>query len=103
LNYLADAAYRPLEDELTRCYILTAITKLHATLSFAENPKVEAVMYDYLFSKHVDVQQKAIEYRALKENSQGISKDILIKIPLNENQVNMQEFDFELSFLDSYV
>lgn len=85
LNYLADAAYRPLEDELTRCYILTAITKLHATMGFNENEKVDNVMYDYLFSKHVEVQQKAIEYRALKENSNRISKDILIKIPLNES------------------
>ena len=34
MNYLSDAAYRPLEDELTRCYILTAITKLQATMGF---------------------------------------------------------------------
>lgn len=68
LNYLSDAAYRPLEDELTRGYILTAITKLHLTLGFPENPKVESVMIDYLSSKHCDVQQRAIEYKALKEN-----------------------------------
>jgi len=56
LNYLSDAAYRPLENELTRGYIMTAITKLHAALGFPENPKVECVMLDYLQSKHVDVQ-----------------------------------------------
>lgn len=55
LNYLSDAAYRPLEDELTRGYILIAITKLHSTIGFLENPKVEAVMHDYLSSKHCDV------------------------------------------------
>jgi len=48
LNYLSEAAYRPLEDELTRGYILTAITKLHATMGFDDNPKVEMVMEDYL-------------------------------------------------------
>lgn len=85
LNYLSDTAYRPLEDEITRCYILTAITKLHATMSFVENPKVENVMLDYLQSKHVDVQQKAIEYKALKQNSIKISKELLTKIPLNES------------------
>lgn len=85
LNYLSDAAYRPLEDELTRGYILTAITKLHATMGFVDNPKVESVMHDYLSSKHCDVQQRAIEYKALKENSSRISKDILTKIPLNES------------------
>jgi hypothetical protein len=103
LNYLSDAAYRPLEDELTRGYILTAITKLHASLGFIDNPKVENVMYDYSSSKHCDVQQRAIEYKALRDNSSRISKDILTKIPLNESQVLMQGFDFELSFLDSYV
>ena len=84
LDYLSEAAYRPLEDELTRGYILTAITKLHATIGFIENPKVEMVMHDYLCSKHVDVQQRAIEYKALKENSSMISNSILTKIPLNE-------------------
>jgi hypothetical protein len=29
MSLLASVAYRPLEDELTRCYILAAITKLH--------------------------------------------------------------------------
>jgi hypothetical protein len=48
-------AYRPLEDELTRGYILASITKLHSTMGFKENPEIEAVMYDYSKSKHVDV------------------------------------------------
>lgn len=39
----------------------------------------------------------------LKENFGRISKDILIKIPLNDMQISMQGFDFELSFLDSFV
>jgi hypothetical protein len=52
---LAEAAYLPLEDELSRGYILTAITKLHAAIDFVENPKIEAVMYDYSYSKHTDV------------------------------------------------
>ena len=48
LNYLSDASYRPLEDELTRGYILTAITKLQMIMNFEENPKVEMVMEDYI-------------------------------------------------------
>ena len=84
MNYLADAAYRPLEDELTRGYILTALIKLHAVMGFNDSPKVENVMFDFLSSKHLDVQQRAIEYKALRENSTSFSKDILAKIPLNE-------------------
>jgi AP-4 complex subunit epsilon-1 len=48
IENLCVAAYRNLEDELTRCYILSAITKLHASMGFEENEKIEAVMYDYL-------------------------------------------------------
>lgn len=105
LNYLADAAYRPLEDELTRGYILTAITKLHAAINFEENPKVDVVMEDYLCSKHVDVQQRAIEYKILKDLSLSgkVSNTIMTKIPLNENQINNQSFDFELTFLSDFV
>ena len=55
IDHLCVAAYRPLEDELTRCYILSAITKLHASLGFEEIPKVETVMYDYLLSKSIEV------------------------------------------------
>jgi len=89
LNYLSDAAYRPLENELTRGYIMTAITKLHAALGFPENPKVECVMLDYLQSKHVDVQQRAIEYKALRELAGGIAKDLLSRIPLSETQLSL--------------
>ena len=34
LDYLCKSAYRTFEDELTRGYILTAITKLHASIGF---------------------------------------------------------------------
>jgi hypothetical protein len=55
LNLLANVAHRPLEDELTRSYILSSITKLHMAMQFVENPVVNEVMYDYSKSKHVDV------------------------------------------------
>lgn len=55
LDHLSDAAYRTFEDELTRGYILSAITKLHASLGFQEDIKVQCVMSDYKTSKHIDV------------------------------------------------
>ena len=55
LSLLANVAHRPLEDELTRGYVLSAITKLHMAMNFQENPVVNEVMYDYSKSKHVDV------------------------------------------------
>lgn len=47
VDLLSDAAYRTLEDETTRGYILSAITKLHASLNFVQNDKVDIVMRDY--------------------------------------------------------
>lgn len=87
IDYLAESAYRTLEDELTRGYILTAITKLHSALGFNENPKVEAVMFDYFHSKHLDVQQRAIEYKQLKKHSERIPKNLMMQVPLNEAQI----------------
>lgn len=69
INLLVQVAYRPLEDELTRGYIISAITKLQMTMGFSHNEQVEAVMYDYSKSKHVDVQQRASEYKVLKDNN----------------------------------
>jgi hypothetical protein len=56
LDYLSEAAYMPLENEMTRSYILVALTKMHMAVDFEENLKVEVVMDDYVSSKHVDVQ-----------------------------------------------
>lgn len=67
IDLLCDASYRNYEDELTRSYILTAITKLYAIQNFSGNPKVEKVMFDYETSKHIEVQQRAIEYKMIKD------------------------------------
>lgn len=72
-------------------------------MAFQENQQVDDVMYDYSKSKHVDVQQRAIEYKVLKVNASRVSQDIMMKTPLNDATVTQQGFDFELRFLDSYV
>jgi hypothetical protein len=40
VDNLCMSAYRTLEDELTRVYIINAITKLHVSMGFTDNPKV---------------------------------------------------------------
>lgn len=44
-------------------------------------------MYDYSKSKHVDVQQRAIEYKVLKESQGRYSAEILMHTPLNDSQM----------------
>jgi hypothetical protein len=56
IDLLCNAAYGTYEDDITRGYILTAITKLHAAIGFPENPIVEHVMRDYQTSRHLNVQ-----------------------------------------------
>jgi hypothetical protein len=72
-------------------------------MGFPEDETVNQVMEDFSVSRHVDVQQRALEYRALKANAGKFSQDILMSTPMNDTQVLMQGFDFDLKFLDSYV
>jgi len=60
-------------------------------------------MDDFANSKHVDVQQRAIEYKMLKANAGRFSQEIMMNTPMNEAAVIIQGFDFDLRFLDSYV
>lgn len=47
--------------------IVSALVKLHLAQGFAPNPHIEAVMRDLSTSKHINVQQRCLEYKALKE------------------------------------
>jgi hypothetical protein len=72
-------------------------------MGFPDNEQVKALMDDFSNSKHVDVQQRAIEYKMLKANAGRLSQDILMNTPMNEAAVISQGFDFDLRFLDHYV
>ena len=62
-------------------------------------------MRDYSQSKHIDVQQRAIEYKAFQQTFQGLPayRDIMLNTPLNESQILSFGFDFELSFVSNFV
>jgi hypothetical protein len=55
MEQLCLSAYRNMNDDNTRVYIINSITKLHIALNFIDNQKVAAVMVDFLSSRHVDV------------------------------------------------
>jgi hypothetical protein len=58
------------------------MTKLHSSLKFNANEKVEVAMNDYKCSKVLEVQQRAFDYWVLRNGQ--INKDILFSIPLTE-------------------
>ena len=86
--------------------MLLALTKLHSALNFEPNEYVSQIMNDYLLSKSLEVQQRAIDYKFLKERSSQFSNngmDLIFKIPLTEQQMQNEGFDFDFAFLDPYV
>ncbi len=87
LKHLSLVAYRPLENELTRSYILSAITKLQCTQGFPKNEIIDKLMNDFSNSKHVDVQQRAIEYKMLAKNAGKFDSNIIMSTPMNEAAV----------------
>ena len=67
LNLLSQFSYGTFEHERTRAAILLALTKMHSAINFESNEYVEQVMDDYLYSRNLEVQQRAAEYKYLKD------------------------------------
>ena len=63
-------------------------------------------MSDYLHSRDLEVQQRAMEYRFLVQNAASLpnlGKDLIQRSPLTESDVANENLDFDLSFLDGFV
>lgn len=56
LTLISQVAHGTFEIEGTRAAILLAITKLHSSIGFLANEKVEQIMNDYRHSKVLEVQ-----------------------------------------------
>ncbi len=63
VTLLCDAVHRSYEDDHTRCWILTALTKMHANMAFESNELIEKVIEEYSESKNIDAQQRCLEYK----------------------------------------
>ena len=63
-------------------------------------------MSDYLYSRSLEVQQRALEYKFFAGSAVGLAnggRDLLFCTPLTETQVTQENLDFNLSFLDGLV
>ena len=106
MNLLSQFSYGTFEDESTRAAILLALTKLHSSLNFEANEYVQQIFGDYLYSRSLEVQQRALDYKFMMEKSPQMvnnGKDLIFRIPLTETQVALENLDFDLTFLDSVV
>jgi len=69
LNLLAQFSRGTFENERTRAFILLALTKLHSTLNFNSNDYVQSIMVDYMSSRSLEVQQRAFDYKVLRDTA----------------------------------
>lgn len=60
-------------------------------------------MSDLSRSRHINVQQRCNEYLVLKAMGGQCSSDIYKGTPVNEEQLNLEGYDLELTFLDDFV
>ena len=88
LSYLLNKNY---DDEMTKCFLINAIAKIHSNTNFAELGFINEIMEKYSRMKNPELQQRCLEYKRTKEKNISLysyNKDIAI--------------DFDLKFLSDY-
>ncbi|CAK4084297.1 unnamed protein product [Aphanomyces euteiches] len=96
---LCEMIDRPFDNEdVTRSYIVTAVTKLIAQMEGRGLEVAEATMNKYKTSRHIDLQQRCLEYFALKPYTQ-----LLVQTHPVDASCEDLEVDVNLSFLQSFV
>jgi hypothetical protein len=94
LEYLLQKSY---DDEMTKCMLITAITKIHSNINFMPLDFITNLIEKYSRDKNVEIQQRCLEYKRLMKTNTKIDKNQFTTI-LDEIDI-----DKELSFLDKYV
>ena len=89
LTYLLNKNY---EDEMTKCFLINAISKIHSNINYLELNFINEVIEKYSRMKNPELQQRCLEYKRIKEKN--------IQLFLNNN--NEQKIDFNLEFLKEY-
>ncbi|RHY08872.1 hypothetical protein DYB37_000512, partial [Aphanomyces astaci] len=97
---LCELIDRPFDNEdVTRSYIVSAVTKLLAQLEGGTGlPVAEAMMHKYKTSRHIDLQQRCLEYLALKPYPQLVARTHPVDASCEDLDV-----DVNLSFLQAFV
>ena len=94
--YLLNKKY---EDEMTKCFILTAINKIHSGINYLELSFVNDAINKYTKIKNPEIQQRCLEYK----------RNIEKLLPQNfydfntYNKSDNNQIDFDLKFLDDFT
>ena len=93
--YLLNKKY---EDEMTKCYILNAIMKIHSGINYQELNFVDEAINKYSKISNPQIQQRCLEYKRSKEKK--INQNLYSLDTINNSNNNI---DFELNFLADYI
>lgn len=93
--YLLNKKY---EDEMTKCYILSAIMKIHSGINYIELESVNEAIKKYSKIKNPEIQQRCIEYKRNKEKNIAQKFN---RLNINDKLTN-NEIDFDLKFLNDF-
>ena len=93
--YLLNKKY---EDEMTKCFIINAIMKIHSGINYLELTSVNEAINRYSKIKNPEIQQRCLEYK--RNKAKKISQRFYNFNILNKSSKN--EIDFDLKFLDDF-
>lgn len=82
---------------MTKCMLITAITKLHSNIQFRDLDFINNLIEKYSRDQNVEIQQRCLEYKRLLKSNTLILKNQFTTI------LDELDIDSSLSFLDSYV
>jgi len=94
LDYLLNKTY---DDDITKCMLITAITKIHSSMNFAPLDFVKNLFDKYAKDKNVEIQQRCLEYTRLVNTNTSVNKNQFTTIS------DELDIDNNLSFLNDYV
>ena len=90
LTYLLNKHY---DNEMTKCFLISAITKIHSNINFIELNSINEVVEKYSRMKNPELQQRCIEYKRIKEKNLSLFS--------NNNNEDIK-IDTDLNFLSEY-
>ena len=90
LTYLLNKKY---DDEMTKCFLISAISKIHSNINYIDFNFINEVMEKYSRMKNPEIQQRCLEYKRTKEKN----------IPLMFNNNQEIKIDSNLGFLSEYA
>ena len=91
LSYLLNKNY---DDQMTKCFLITAITKIHSKINYLQLSFISDIMEKYSRIKNPELQQRCLEYKRTQTKN--------IALNLNNNINSEINIDQNLSFLNEY-